>query len=85
MKESWNEWVLQHEPRPGFDLQSIQRYILHRVASLGWTERRFGNFDSFLGFARNDFRETRKPERMGKKYQWIAYHEVLALIADNYQ
>ena len=84
-EEDWNEWVLQHEPRPGFDLQAIQRYILHRVASLGWTERRFGDFDSFLGFGRNDFRETRKPERIGKKYQWIAYHEILAFIADNYQ
>ena len=26
-----------------------------------------------------------KPERMGKKYQWIAYHEILAYLADHFQ
>ena len=30
-------------------------------------------------------RGTRKPERIGKKYQWIAYHEILAHISDHYQ
>ena len=84
-EEHWNEWAQQHEPRPGFDLQSIQRYILQRVVSLGWSERRFGDFDNLLQYARTDLRGTRKPERMGKKYQWIAYHEILACMADNYQ
>ena len=27
--------------------------------------------------------EPAKPERIGKKYQWIAYHEFLAHLADN--
>lgn len=83
--EHWLEWLALYETRPGFDLRAIQRYILHRVVSLGWTERRFGDFDSFLGFARSDLRGTRKPERMGKKYQWIAYYEMLAFMADSYQ
>ncbi len=83
--EHWNEWAALDETRPGFDLQVIQRYVLHRVVSLGWTAERFGSFDSSLRFAGNDPRGTRKPERMGKKYQWIAYHEILAFMADHYQ
>lgn len=79
------EWAALTEGRPGFDLSAIQRYILHRVMSLGWTADRFGSFDASVRFFRGYGREARKPERIGKKYQWIAYHEILALIADHYQ
>ena len=68
---------------PRFDVRAIQRYVLWRVFDLGWTEDRFGYFDSFT--IRYSGREANKPERMGKKYQWIAYHEILARIADHYQ
>lgn len=71
-----------HRP-PGFELQSIQRYILWRVFDLGWTTERFGEFDRFsIGY---HGREASKAERIGKKYQWIAYHEIMAYIADHYQ
>jgi hypothetical protein len=68
---------------PGFDLGQIQRYILRRVFELGWTTERFGYFDRFVIGYRG--REASKPERIGKKYQWIAYHEIMAFIADHYQ
>ncbi len=65
------------------ELKPIQRFILKRVFDLGWTTERFGHFDRFdIG---HHGRASAKPERIGKKYQWLAYHEVLALIADNYQ
>lgn len=68
---------------PRFEVRAIQRYVLWRVFDLGWTIDRFGHFDRYV----NQFsgREANKPERMGKKYQWIAYHEILAYIADHYQ
>ena len=67
---------------PGFDLQSIQRYILWRVFDLGWTTERFGEFDRYsIGF---HGRDASKAERIGKKYQWIAYHEIMAYVADHY-
>ena len=75
----------EHESRrpPRFDLHEIQRYVLWRVFDLGWTTKRFGRFDRFsiayLG------RDASKAERIGKKYQWIAYHEIMALISDHYQ
>ena len=76
-------WQAQSEGFPGFDLSIIQRYIIERVFDLGWTVKRFGDFDGMS--IRDEGRMGRKAERMGKKYQWIAYHEILAYMADNYQ
>ena len=71
----------RHTPR--FDSGLIQRYVLWRVFDLGWTVERFGQCDRFsVGYSG---REAAKPERIGKKYQWIAYHEILAHISDHYQ
>ncbi len=68
---------------PRFDVRAIQRYVLWRVFDLGWTIDRFGKFDRFsIG---DHGRSTDKAERIGKKYQWIAYHEILAYISDHYQ
>ncbi len=68
---------------PRFDVRAIQRYVLWRVFDLGWTIERFGEFDRFsIG---DHGRSADKPERMGKKYQWIAYHEILAYLSDHYQ
>lgn len=61
-------------------LSSIQRYIFKRVFDLGWRSERFDEFDSHIIYNRKV-----STERIGKKYQWIAYHEILAYIADNYQ
>lgn len=71
------------QDRPRFDLRLIQRYVLARVFELGWTKERFGAFDSRVN--RSNFREAAKRERIGKKYQWISYHEVMAMVADNFQ
>lgn len=78
-EESYNE---TRQP-PGFDLRQVQRYILWRVFDLGWTTERFGNFDRFsIGY---HGRDASKAERIGKKYQWIAYHEIMALLSDRFQ
>ena len=69
---------------PRFDMRLVQRYVLWRVFDLGWTVDRFGQFDRHVsGLDRG--RNANKPERIGKKYQWIAYHEMLAYLSDNYQ
>jgi hypothetical protein len=64
-----------------FDLRIAGRWILQRVFDLGWTSEKFGSFDGNVG---NQGREAHKPERIGKKYQWIAYHEFLARLTDNF-
>lgn len=68
---------------PGFDLEQIQRYIFKRVFDLGWTAERFEFFDCII--ANRDRDKASKPERIGKKYQWIAYHEMLAFLSDHFQ
>ena len=70
----------QHPPR--FDPRQIQRYVLQRVFKLGWTRERFGQFDRSWDV--NNVGLDRA-ERIGEKYQWIAYYEILALIADHFQ
>jgi hypothetical protein len=69
----------------GFDLAIAQRWIFQRVLELGWTPTLFGRFDrAVAGHDRYGRGET-KPERIGKKYQWIAYHEFLARVADHFR
>ena len=75
------DWESRRGPR--FDLREIQRYVLWRVFDLGWTTERFGRFDRFSVGMQG--RDARKAERIGKKYQWIAYHEIMAFISDHYQ
>ena len=68
---------------PVFDRRQIERYVLQRVFELGWTTERFGKFDriwDFDGIGRFSTKES-----IGRKYQWIAYHEVLGLISDHFQ
>lgn len=58
------------------------RWIFGRVLGLGWTPERFGYYDdSVRGLAGHS--ERPRIERIGKKYQWIALHELLARIADH--
>ena len=63
--------------------EPARRWIVQRTMSLGWEPTLFGEFDHYLNYSRLD-RGSHKAERFGKKYQWIAYHELLARVADNY-
>jgi hypothetical protein len=63
--------------------ERANRLIFQRCIELGWTPQRFGQFDSTVGrFDRG--RDSPKPERFGRKYQWIALYELLARLADNF-
>ena len=67
---------------PVFDRSQMERYVLRRVFELGWTTERFGSFDRTWNCDRVGHSNQ---ESIGRKYQWIAYREVLALIADHFQ
>lgn len=71
-----------HEPEL-FDLDYACRWLFQRVLALGWTPEKFGQFDR--GVNRFDGRGISRTERMGKKYQWIAWHEFTARVADNFE
>ena len=70
-------------PKWQYPEELAQRWILERVVSLGWSPERFGHFDRHYA-PRGNGRTGHKPERFGKKYQWIAFRELLARLADNY-
>ena len=60
-------------------LHDAERAVFDRVLELGWTPERFKEIDS-----RRRWRDDNPVERVGKKYQWIGFYEVLGRIADNY-
>lgn len=60
-----------------------KRWVFMRVLRFGWTPLQFGEQDRFLGRDTGG-REAHKAERWGKKYQWMAYHDLLARVADNF-
>jgi len=57
-------------------------WIAQKVFELGWTQERFGRFDQNQNYPMGD--SPYKAERIGKKYQWIALHEIAARVADNF-
>lgn len=70
-------------PRGSDDLDDagIQRLIFKRIVELGWKPKLFAKYDSTV---KEMGRGAHKSERIGKKYQWIAFHEALGRIADNF-
>ncbi|HEV2971656.1 MAG TPA: AVAST type 2 anti-phage system protein Avs2 [Pirellulales bacterium] len=68
-----------------FDGQLARRWLIKRIIDMGWTVERFGDFDRNVNRYSRHGREPNKPERIGKKYQWIAYYELLARLSDNFR
>lgn len=52
------------------------------IDKYGYREAKHGEFDKNIGSGRG--RTTIPNERIGKKYQWLALHELLARVADNF-
>nr|WP_315234107.1 AVAST type 2 anti-phage system protein Avs2 [uncultured Flavobacterium sp.] len=61
----------------------IKRWIVNRVFELGYNYKIHGYYDN--NSENHNYRSENKIERIGKKYQWIALFEILAMIADNYK
>ena len=55
------------------------KWIMERY---GYKEDLFGKYDDMVGTGR--MRNVSLGERVGKKYQWIALHEMMARLSDNY-
>lgn len=74
-----------NDPLENFDLSFVQRWIFNRVVQLGYDPQIHGRFDRMINSRLNVGRNSHKPERIGKKYQWIAYHEFMALVSDHFE
>ena len=63
-----------------------QRWIFDRVVNLGYDSKLHGIFDESIRMSSTgDHISSHKPERILKKYQWIAYHEFMALVSDHFE
>jgi hypothetical protein len=65
-----------------FDAKIAQSFIFDRVIDLGWCPEKHLSFDNSIGTGRG--RNESYQERIGKKYQWIAYYEFMARLSDNF-
>lgn len=64
------------------DGQWAARWVLARIAGLGWTPELFAEFDNMRG-RHSGSRQSHKGERIGKKYQWMALHELVERLANH--
>lgn len=48
----------------------------------GYDVEKHGEYDNSLDYTG---RKSSKVERIGKKYQWLAFYEILALVSDNFE
>jgi hypothetical protein len=78
-----NDHGVINDPLDRFDIKLAHRWIFNRVIKLGYNPKLHGKFDNDIN--RHSNRSNHKVERIGKKYQWIAYHEFLALVSDHFE
>ena len=64
------------------DARFARRYIWQRIIELGWTPKRYADFENRLGYSGRG-RDDKTVERISKKYQWIGLHEYLGLLSDS--
>lgn len=63
------------------DPDDVGRWMVQRIVEMGWSPERFERFDE--GIPELD-RTAHKAERIGKKYQWLAFREAQARLGDSY-
>jgi len=64
-----------------FDNGWARRWICKRAHDFGWSSERFSELEPNSSYHRHEH----QIERIGKKYQWLAFHELAARMADNLQ
>lgn len=67
-----------------FPTEGVRNWIVKRAYELGFDVNLHGDYDRFAKdwtFRNSDNRI----DRIGKKYQWIAFHEIMGILADNYK
>lgn len=61
------------------DYDGLGNYAVQRIFELGYDPKLFSSFDSEQGSGRG----AGYKERIGKKYQWIIFYELLARVSDH--
>lgn len=79
-------WIsgLRDDRPAAFSKKLAQRWICKRAHEFGWSDELFADFERNCSFGRGGGPNGGAMERVGKKYQWMAFHEFLARLSDNY-
>lgn len=67
---------------PKFDRRDGQRWVGLRAVRLGWTKTLHEPIEELTCYWGG--RDKHETERIGKKYQWIAFHELIGVLQDHY-
>lgn len=71
--EKWNQY---------FSSKELIYMGIRRLLEIGYDPKKFSEFDKLDGKYFDRYGNIE--ERMGKKYQWIVFHEMMARISDNF-
>ena len=66
----------------GLDYHDLKNIAIKKIFDLGYDVEKHGEYDRSINSRRF---HSGKVERIGKKYQWIAFYELAAQVADNYK
>ncbi|CAM2856623.1 NACHT domain-containing protein [Rariglobus hedericola] len=72
------------EKRRAFKGLVARAWTLQRIVELGWTPERFVEYERNLPYRGRSADEDTKQERISKKYQWIALHELEGYASDHF-
>ena len=78
------EWPLKNHHYVQFPTEGVRNWLVKRAYDLGFDVNLHGEYDRIAKdwtFRNSDNRI----DRIGKKYQWIAFHEIMGILADNYK
>jgi len=70
--------------RKQFNTKPIERWIIKQVFNLGYNKDIHGEYD-YMAERWGGYGREYKIRRIGEKYQWIAWYEILARLTDNYK
>ncbi|WP_406671907.1 NACHT domain-containing protein [Natronospira sp.] len=79
----WLSGVSNDRPAE-FSRKWAQRWVCKRAHDFGWKKELFADFERMCSHGRSGGPRGGAMERVGKKYQWMAFHEFLARLSDNY-
>ena len=66
-----------------FPTEGVRNWLVKRAYELGFDVELHGQYDQF---AKDwTFHSDNRIDRIGKKYQWIAFHEIMGILTDNYK
>jgi len=85
-QQEYYRWLsgISNDRPAAFSRKWAQRWVCKRAHEFGWSEELFADFERMCSNGRGGGPSGGAMERVGKKYQWMAFYEFLARLSDNY-